>query len=459
MKVAWRPHPKQVEALERTEYEILYGWARGWGKTDAGMAFLLYDSANPKYRALVIRRNAVDLTDWIDRAREFYRWFKVEVVWGNEIRFPSWAIIRLWHLKDENAYNRYQGHEYQKMLIEELTHIPTEDLYLKLISSCRSTVPGIQPQVFCTTNPWEIWHARVKRRFIDVALPWVVYHDPISDRSRIFIPSRIEDNPTLMINDPTYIKFLEALPPDLMKAWREGSRDVFDTKGSFYSAYIMQVRKDNRICKWLREQWLPIYKFRDLWIDDEMVIICAQFMGKEVRIIDCLYGNNEGLAYYIDLLREKWYWIDNCYFPHDVRVREQSSWGKTREDYLKSLWVDVHIVSNISIEDWISQVRMIFNKIWFEDNPWVQKLIEALNIYRKKRDEKNLVFWKPIHDWSSNFADAMRYLSVAYSEIVLVKSNDFRRNTQRTITNPITWQIMNKVDHRADFFKKMGIKI
>jgi hypothetical protein len=52
-----------------------------------------------------------------------------------------------------------------------------------------------------------------------------------------------------MINDPTYIKFLEALPPDLMKAWREGSRDVFDTKGSYYSAYIMQARKDNRICK------------------------------------------------------------------------------------------------------------------------------------------------------------------------------------------------------------------
>jgi hypothetical protein len=234
---------------------------------------------------------------------------------------------------------------------------------------------------------------------------------------------------------------------------------VFDTKGSYYSAYIMQARKDNRICKWLREPWLPIYKIRDLWIDDEMVIICAQFMGKEVRIIDTLYGNNEWLAYYVDLLREKGYWIDNCYYPHDVRVREQSSWGKTREDYLKSLWVDVHIVSNISIEDGISQVRMIFNKIWFEDNSWVQKLIEALNIYRKKRDEKNLVFWKPIHDWSSNFADAMRYLSVAYSEIVLIKSNEFRGNTQRTITNPITGQIMNKVDHRKDFFAKMGIKI
>jgi len=56
-----------------------------------------------------------------------------------------------------------------------------------------------------------------------------------------------------MINDPTYIKFLEALPPDLMKAWREGSREVFDTKGSYYSAYIMQARKENRICKGLRE--------------------------------------------------------------------------------------------------------------------------------------------------------------------------------------------------------------
>jgi len=459
MLIKWKPHPKQIQALERTEYEILYGWARGGGKTDAWMAFLLYDVANPKYRALVIRRNSVDLVDWVSRAKDFYVWLKVEVVGGNEIRFPSWAIIRLWHLKDDNAYNRYQGHEYHKMIIEELTHIPNEELYLKLISSCRSTVPWLNPQVFCTTNPWEIWHAWVKKRFIDIALPGEVYIDKISNRSRIFIPSRIEDNPTLMKNDPTYVNFLESLPPDLMKAWREGSRDVFDTKGSYYSQYIMESRKENRISKWLMEKWLPIYKFWDLGIDDEMVVLCTQFFGKEIRVIDCLYWNNAGLDYYIDLVRNNNYWLELNYYPHDINVREQSNGGQTRADYLRKLWVEVLETPKISIEDWISLVRMNFNKVWFDDSkPGVQKLLEALNIYRRRRDEKNLVFGKPIHDWSSNFADAFRYMMVNYDNIIRIKK-DVTKLHSRAINNPITWEIINKVDTRQEFMRKMGIKI
>lgn len=36
-------------------------------------------------------------------------------------------------------------------------------------------------------------------------------------------------------------------------------------------------------------------------------------------------------------------------------------------------------------------VRAIFNKLWF-DKTKADKLIEALNIYRRKRDDKNLVY-------------------------------------------------------------------
>ena len=92
----------QTRALQRLEFEVLYGGARGGGKTDAGLAWLLYDIGNPKYRALVIRRNADDLSDWIDRARQMYQGTGAEVVGKPAIiRFPSGAIIRTGHLKDE----------------------------------------------------------------------------------------------------------------------------------------------------------------------------------------------------------------------------------------------------------------------------------------------------------------------------------------------------------------------
>ena len=44
--VLWRPNPgQQTKALQRMEREVCYGGARGGGKTDAGMVWLV----NPVY--------------------------------------------------------------------------------------------------------------------------------------------------------------------------------------------------------------------------------------------------------------------------------------------------------------------------------------------------------------------------------------------------------------------------
>jgi len=227
-KIIWKAHDgPQTRVLERPEFEILYGGARGGGKTDAGIAWLLRHIDNPQYRALVIRKNAQDLSDWTDRAKEIYRDTGAVFAYRPvEITFPSGAVIRTGHLKDENAYGKYIGHEYQRMVIEELTQIPNEELYLKLISCCRSTVKGIKPQIFNTANPGNIGHAWVKERFVAPAHVGETFYDPISKRSRIYIPAKVTDNPTLMEADPGYMRYLESLPETLRKAWLDGSWDI-----------------------------------------------------------------------------------------------------------------------------------------------------------------------------------------------------------------------------------------
>lgn len=238
----WRPHVGAQEYALRqpaTVKELLYGGQRGGGKTDAGMVWVGHrrwrDTAgnwraafeHPRYRALVIRKNSDDLSDWIERFRFMYPQAKI----GYQpavIRFPSGAIIRTGHLKDEQAYTKYQGHEYHSILIEELTQIPQEKRYVQLISSCRSTVPELRPQVFNTTNPGGLGHLWVKERFVDPAAPFTVFADE-DGNTRIYIPAGVEDNPTLMRVDPDYVKQLDAIKridPDLYKAWRLGSWDV-----------------------------------------------------------------------------------------------------------------------------------------------------------------------------------------------------------------------------------------
>ena len=228
MSYCWTPQPKQWEALKQETYEILYGGARGGGKTDAGQAWLLYPIENENYQGLVIRRNADDLNDWVARAKVMYRSARVRVAGKPAVfTFPSGAKIYTGHLKDADAYEKYQGHEYQRILIEELTHIPRETDYVKLIASCRSTIPGLKAQVFCTTNPGNKGHQWVKARFVDPSPPGKSFLG-VEGRTRVFIPARVMDNPALCNADPGYVTSLENLYKSnkgLYEAWFLGSWD------------------------------------------------------------------------------------------------------------------------------------------------------------------------------------------------------------------------------------------
>lgn len=224
------------------------------------MAWLLRWIGNPRYRALIIRKDVKDLSDWVDRARVMYAGTGANFAYRPaEIKFPSGAIFRTGHLNGANAYESYQGHEYQKMLIEELTQIPFEENYLKLISSCRSTVDGLTPQVFATTNPGGAGHGWVKSRFIDTTTWGDVYIDPKTELTRVFIPAKVTDNPILMTKDPGYIKMLDGLPTNLRKAWREGSWDIVSgqvfTEWSLATHVVQPFTIPQEWNRWLAMDW------------------------------------------------------------------------------------------------------------------------------------------------------------------------------------------------------------
>lgn len=253
--VIWQPHPgAQTYALQRDEFEVLYGGARGGGKTDAGLARILRDIDNPAYRVLVIRKNSIDLDEWLDRAKRMYAGTGAKFV-GTPTRiiFPSGAQVTCGHLKDKNAYEKYQGKEFQLIVIEELTQIPEEKFYEQLIQSCRSSKPGLTPHVFMTTNPGGVGHGWVKKRFIAELIPNQTYwYSPEgSDKylSQIFVPARLQDNPSLMQNDPMYLTRLQAIKDDkLRRAWLDGDWDVF--AGQYFHEFLREVHV-------IKQQYIP----------------------------------------------------------------------------------------------------------------------------------------------------------------------------------------------------------
>jgi len=229
----WKPHAGPQEfalAQPDTISELLYGGARGGGKTEAGIIWITELKDHPRYNGLVLRKSSKDLSQWIRRVKWLFSGQDLKVV-GNPavLKFASGAEIHTGHLKDIRSLDQYQGGEYHRILIEELTQIPTIDIYLMLLSANRSTVPDIIARLMATANPGGRGHAWVKARFIDIGPPNKPHIDD-EGNVRMFIPSTIDDNPTLKANDPKYINRIEALKkvdPALYEAWRFGTWNSF----------------------------------------------------------------------------------------------------------------------------------------------------------------------------------------------------------------------------------------
>jgi hypothetical protein len=105
--------------------------------------------------------------------------------------------------------------------------------------------------------------------------------------------------------------------------------------------------------------------------------------------------------------------VGQHYLPHDVEVRELGT-GKSRKEVLEGLGIKVTVCPNIPIADGIQAVRMLLPTCWF-DKVKCKDGVEALRMYRREYDEKRQEFKPhPLHDWTSHYADALRYFAVGH---------------------------------------------
>lgn len=237
MSFSFRPHPgPQTDFLSRSEDEALYGGAAGGGKSYCLIGEATRYTFHPKYHGIIFRRTFKQLEEIIERCHHIYpaiggKWRATDKQW----RFPSGARITFSHLEHEDDKFNHQGAEYQAVFFDELTQF-SETQYLYLFSRMRSAYPEMKPYIRSTTNPGGIGHNWVKKRFrIGVVEPrtpiveeFVDPHGELFTRTRIFIPGRLEDNPTLIENDPAYVMNLMQLPELERKRLMEGVWDAFE---------------------------------------------------------------------------------------------------------------------------------------------------------------------------------------------------------------------------------------
>jgi predicted phage terminase large subunit-like protein len=262
----------QYNFLSSKAHIVIFGGGAGGGKTYALLLEVLRHIKNPKFNAIVFRRNTVQIRNqgglW-DTSFDIFshvgaRPRNASLEWI----FPSGACLKFAHLENADTVLSYQGAQIPLIMFDELTHF-LESQFWYMLSRLRSD-SGISGYIRATCNP-EV------DSFVRKLIDWWIGKDgfPIKERSGIlrwfirlddsmiwsdtkeelirkhgtkcqpksltFIPSLLNDNKILMNKDPSYLSNLMALSRMDRSCLLDGNWDVRATAGMFFQKSWFEI--------------------------------------------------------------------------------------------------------------------------------------------------------------------------------------------------------------------------
>lgn len=184
-------------------------------------------------------------------------------------------------------------------------------------------------------------------------------------------------------------------------------------RGAYYVDLMNQTRTEQRVLNVPYDGAVPVVPVFDLGISDACAVWFAQFVGKEVHLVNYKEYEGKGLPDIIRDLQSLRYVYGEMVLPHDAAARELGT-GKSREEVVRSLWNGpVRVLPKAAIQDGIDAVRRMLPMCWFDEKN-CKKGIDSLEAYTKEYDTKKKIYsQKPLHDWASHGADAFRYLAMS----------------------------------------------
>jgi len=290
---------------------------------------------------------------------------------------------------------------------------------------------------------------------------WIEEAETISERSYdVLIPTLRQDDSEIWfsfnpdrVNGYVYNRFVVNTPPprSLVKkvSWRDNPwfpdvlkeemetckredpdkwRHIWEgepiriAKGAYYARLLSIADDKDRIGPVGYEPELLVNTAWDLGVSDSTAIWFFQVLPTvhgqpEWRFIDYYENSGQGLPHYAEVLHSKGYDYGKHIGPHDIKVREFGS-GKSRLEVGIKLGIRFEVCPNIGVQDGIDAVRGVLKTSYFDRNKCKEGL-ECLWSYQREWDEKMGTFKdKPLHDWTSHGADAMRYAAVGFRQPV-----------------------------------------
>jgi phage terminase large subunit len=241
------------------------------------------------------------------------------------------------------------------------------------------------------------------------------------------------DNPWFpAILDKTRLEDKSKRPDQYDHVWEGDFVTVIE--GAYYAALLSEAKAQNRIGKVSKD---PLMTIRAIWDiggtgakADACAIWIAQFVGREIRVLDYYEAVGQPLATHVQWLRDHGYDKALCILPHDGATHDKV-YAVSYESALTDAGFEVSVIPNQgkgAASMRIEAARRLFPSIWFNADT-TEAGRDALGWYHEKKsdDERNIGLG-PEHDWSSHGADAFGLMAVAYEA---PKQEQFKRPVRR----------------------------
>lgn len=285
-------------------------------------------------------------------------------------------------------------------------------------TATKGSIMLLRPTMRATgAQMWWSWNARRKKDPVDIML-----RGPEKPTGAIVVNANWRDNPWFTAElEQERQDCMRMTPDDYEHVW-EGEY-VTIVEGAYFAKALREAKEQGRIGRVPADPLMTLRAFVDIGGTgaraDNFVIWIAQFIGKEIRVLDHYEVQGQDGASHVNWLRGKGYTPERCqiWLPHDGEQGDKV-FSASYEGFFRQAGYKVTVIKNQgkgAAKMRIEALRRLFPAIWFNADT-TEGGRDALGWYHEKKDDERGIGLGPDHDWSSHSADAFGLMAVAYEE-------------------------------------------
>lgn len=208
--------------------------------------------------------------------------------------------------------------------------------------------------------------------------------------------------------------------------------------GAYFAKHITEAKQQGRIGRVAADPLMSLRAFVDIGGTgrnaDAFTMWIAQFIGKEIRVLDYYEAVGQPLGSHLAWMRSRGYEPGKLtiWLPHDGNTQDKV-FDVSYNSALKEAGYSVEVVPNQgkgAAMQRIETARRMFASMWFNEET-TQAGLDAVGFYHEKRDETRNIGLGPEHDWSSHGADSFGLLAIVAdsigSGVAVAKPLEYRR--------------------------------